>query len=181
MHEPDGACSGCGTQVGTGRLAGVEQRQAFHLPAAVVQVTEHQLVTRRCDCGTRVTGSALEWVGAPVQYGPRVVELIVYLRVGQFLSKTRTAPAMAELYIEVHNWQFGGRQSATKGGLVTGLNRWADDAGGVVLSGPGRSGDERGPRPRERHWQRRPATGPVSGRDSQWINSGRHPTGGGWP
>jgi transposase len=37
-------------------------------------------------------------VGAPVQYGPRVTAITLYLYVGQFLSKKRTAQALAELF-----------------------------------------------------------------------------------
>jgi transposase len=37
-------------------------------------------------------------VTAPVQYGPRVTAIILYLFVGQFLSKKRTAAALAELF-----------------------------------------------------------------------------------
>jgi hypothetical protein len=35
---------------------------------------------------------------APVQYGPRITGIIVYLYIGQFLSKKRTAQALAELF-----------------------------------------------------------------------------------
>ena len=35
---------------------------------------------------------------APVQYGPRIAAIIVYLYIGQFLSKKRTAQALAELF-----------------------------------------------------------------------------------
>jgi transposase-like protein len=37
-------------------------------------------------------------VRAPVQYGPRITAIILYLYVGQFLSKKRTASALAELF-----------------------------------------------------------------------------------
>lgn len=37
-------------------------------------------------------------VTAPVQYGPRITAIILYLYVGQFLSKNRTAQALAELF-----------------------------------------------------------------------------------
>jgi hypothetical protein len=37
-------------------------------------------------------------VTAPVQYGPRITAIILYLYVGQFLSKKRTAQALAELF-----------------------------------------------------------------------------------
>jgi len=34
----------------------------------------------------------------PVQYGPRVAAVIIYLYIGQFLSRKRTAQALAELF-----------------------------------------------------------------------------------
>jgi hypothetical protein len=37
-------------------------------------------------------------VSAPVQYGPRITAIILYLYVGQFLSRKRTATALAELF-----------------------------------------------------------------------------------
>src|SRR3954452_1541154 len=37
-------------------------------------------------------------VTAPVQYGPRITAIVLYLYVGQFLSKKRTAQALAELF-----------------------------------------------------------------------------------
>ena len=98
VHEPDGACVGCGADIAVGRRVQTERRQLFDLPPGRVRVTEHQLVTRRCACGTRASGTAPERVSAPVQYGPRVTALIVYLYVGQLLSKARTAQAMADLF-----------------------------------------------------------------------------------
>jgi transposase len=61
-------------------------------------VTEHQLITRRCACGAATCGSAPEEVTAPVQYGPRIAAITLYLYIGQFLSKKRTAQALAELF-----------------------------------------------------------------------------------
>src|SRR6195256_4272874 len=52
----------------------------------------------RCSCGTTTCGAAPEGVTAPVQYGPRITAIILYLYVGQFLSKKRTAAALAELF-----------------------------------------------------------------------------------
>ena len=76
----------------------MERRQVFDLPPTTVQVTEHQLITRRCDCGTTSCGAAPQGVTAPVQYGPRITAIVLYLYVGQFLSKKRTARALAELF-----------------------------------------------------------------------------------
>jgi len=96
-HEP-GACAGCGGDLADAPEVGVERRQVFDLPPITVRVTEHQLITRRCSCGVATRGDAPEGVAAPVQYGPRITAIILYLYVGQFLSKKRTAQALAELF-----------------------------------------------------------------------------------
>ena len=76
----------------------MERRQVFDLPPMTVRVTEHQLIARRCDCGATTSGTAPEGVSAPVQYGPRITAIVLYLYVGQFLSKKRTTQALAELF-----------------------------------------------------------------------------------
>jgi transposase len=96
-HEP-GPCVGCGADLADAPEVGVERRQVFDLPPMTVRVTEHQLIARRCGCGTTTCGTAPEGVAAPVQYGPRIAAIAVYLFVGQFLSKKRTAQALAELF-----------------------------------------------------------------------------------
>jgi transposase len=96
-HEP-GPCTGCGADLVDAPEVGVERRQVFDLPPMTVQVTEHQLIARRCCCGTTTCGTAPEGVTAPAQYGPRITAIILYLYVGQFLSKKRTAQALAELF-----------------------------------------------------------------------------------
>jgi transposase len=96
-HEP-GPCTGCGASLADGPEVGMERRQVFDLPPMRVQVTEHQLIARRCTCGTTTCGTAPQGVTAPVQYGPRITAIVVYLYVGQFLSKKRTAQALAELF-----------------------------------------------------------------------------------
>jgi transposase len=96
-HEP-GPCSGCGADLSQAPEVGVERRQVFDLPPMTVQVIEHQLIARRCSCGATSCGTAPEGVRSPVQYGPRITAIILYLYVGQFLSKKRTAQALAELF-----------------------------------------------------------------------------------
>jgi transposase len=96
-HEP-GPCTSCGASLANAPEVGMERRQVFDLPPITVRVTEHQLIARRCACGTTTCGTAPEGVAAPVQYGPRITAIILYLYVGQFLSKTRTAQALAELF-----------------------------------------------------------------------------------
>jgi transposase len=96
-HEP-GSCTGCGADLAAAPEVGMERRQVFDLPPMTVQVTEHQLIARRCGCGATTRGAAPEGVAAPVQYGPRVTAIVLYLYVGQFLSKKRAAQALAELF-----------------------------------------------------------------------------------
>jgi transposase len=96
-HEP-GPCGGCGADLADAPQVSVERRQVFDLPPMRVRVTEHQLITRRCACGAATCGSAPEEVTAPVQYGPRIAAITLYLYIGQFLSKKRTAQALAELF-----------------------------------------------------------------------------------
>jgi hypothetical protein len=76
----------------------VERRQVFDLPPVRVEVTEHQLIERECGCGQRTRAAAPRGAEAPVQYGPRIAAIMIYLYLGQFLSKQRTAQALAELF-----------------------------------------------------------------------------------
>ena len=96
-HEPD-ACTGCGASLAGAPEVGMERRQVFDLPPMTVHVVEHQLIARRCACGATTCAAAPQGVTAPVQYGPRLTAIVLYLYVGQFLSKKRTAQALAELF-----------------------------------------------------------------------------------
>jgi transposase len=96
-HEP-GRCGGCGERLADAPEVGMQRRQVFDLPLMTVRVIEHQLIARRCACGATTCGSAPDGVTAPVQYGPRITGIILYLYVGQFLSKKRTAAALTELF-----------------------------------------------------------------------------------
>ena len=96
-HEP-GGCGRCGAALAGRPVTGVDRRQVFDLPRVRAEVTEHQLIERECACGHRTKAAAPEGAEAPVQYGPRTAAVIVYLYIGQFLSKKRTAQALAELF-----------------------------------------------------------------------------------
>jgi transposase len=96
-HEP-GACGECGAGLRGRPETGVERRQVFDLPPMTVRVTEHRLIARRCACGATTSAAAPGGVSAPVQYGPRITAIVLYLYVGQFLSKKRAAQALAQLF-----------------------------------------------------------------------------------
>jgi transposase len=96
-HEP-GCCGRCGAGLAGRPVTAVERHQVSGLQPVRAEVTEHQLIERECGCGQRTTGPAPAGAQAPVQYGPRIAAVIVYLYAGQFLSQQRTALALAELF-----------------------------------------------------------------------------------
>jgi transposase len=96
-HEPV-ACGGCGASLAGAREAGVVRRQVFEIPPMKATVIEHQLVTRQCPCGAHTTAAAPTLVEAPVQYGPRLSAIVVYLLVAQFGAHKRVAQAVADLF-----------------------------------------------------------------------------------
>jgi transposase len=96
-HEPRW-CGRCGAGLAGRPVTGVERRQVFDLPDVTVTVTEHQLTERECRCGHRTRAAVPAGAEGPVQYGPRTAAIIVYLYAGQFLSRQRTAQALAGLF-----------------------------------------------------------------------------------
>ncbi len=93
-HEP-GRCAG----LSGAAVSRTERRQVIDLPEDIrARVTEHQVIARRCCCGTVTPGAAPAGVTAPVQYGPRVTAACAYLWHGQFLSRGRTCEAVSELF-----------------------------------------------------------------------------------
>lgn len=92
LHEPEG-CEGCGGDLSDSeRLGdGEESRQVFDLPEEIaLRVIEHVAVSRLCEgCGQISTGSFPQGVAAPVQYGPSLHALGVYLHVFQHLPYDR--------------------------------------------------------------------------------------------
>jgi transposase len=96
-YEP-GVCAGCGAELAGAPIVGVEHRQVFDLPPVALEVTQHDLLSRRCRCGTVTKAAAPAGVNAPVQYGPRIAATGVYLFHGQFLSRGRTAAALGDLF-----------------------------------------------------------------------------------
>jgi transposase len=98
VHEP-GACAGCGADLpADGEPVRVSRRQVFDIPKINVRVVEHQLVARRCRCGTLTCAAGPAGVPAPVQYGPHAAAIAVYLCLGQYLPIERTAGLLAEVF-----------------------------------------------------------------------------------
>lgn len=96
-HEPP-ACAGCGADLAGAPVVSTTRAQVFDIPPIALHVVEHQIITRRCECGTTTGGRAPAGAVAPVQYGPRARAVMVYLFMGQFLSRERTAHALSDLF-----------------------------------------------------------------------------------
>ena len=98
-HYPP-ACTGCGAAVTPAMSAGHSARQVFDLPEPTpLVVTEHRVHDCRCtSCGARSRASFPDEVKAPVQYGPRIAAVVIYLLHYQLLPEDRLAELMADLF-----------------------------------------------------------------------------------
>jgi transposase len=96
-HVP-ATCAGCGDSLAEAVEVDMTWRQVVDVPPVKPQVTEHQLVTLACGCGHHTTAVAPAEAVAPVAYGPRLAGIGVYLLHGQFLSVSRTAAALKDLF-----------------------------------------------------------------------------------
>ena len=91
-------CKACGRSLAKQAPDQVERRQVFDLPEPKLEVTEHQAEVKTCPCG-RVNRAAFPpEAAAPVQYGPRVKSVGVYLGEYQLLPFDRLAEIMRDLF-----------------------------------------------------------------------------------
>ena len=96
-HRPK-VCSQCreGLSAVPGSVA--ERRQVLDMPEIRLLAQEHQLEAICCPtCHTTSLGSFPASVSAPVQYGPNLQALAVYLHQGQLLPTARTCEALAAI------------------------------------------------------------------------------------
>jgi len=80
-HYPP-ACSDCGEALDPAEARGHAARQVIDLPPPPPPVvTEHRAHACQCPaCGATTRAAFPEGVNAPVQYGPRLAAIVVYLR-----------------------------------------------------------------------------------------------------
>lgn len=101
IPHPVGACLQCGHDLTTQRVDEVERRQVLDIPVMRMYVTEHLFETKTCPICHAVTSSTTtvpEGVTAPVQYGPRIKALGVYLKTYQLLPFKRSAELIRTLF-----------------------------------------------------------------------------------
>ena len=92
------SCDSCGNSLAEMEVDGLEKRQVFDLPPLNLIVTEHQAEQKSCPCGCVTTAIFPPEATAPVQYGPWVQSLVVYLSVYQFLPFGRLKEFFSELF-----------------------------------------------------------------------------------
>jgi hypothetical protein len=87
VHKAEGICGSCGRDLQTAPLKNVQRRQIFDLPEKMMEVTEHQVEIRQCQCG--MIHEAPCPVKAPAQYGDKFKALMVYLNQYQYMPFER--------------------------------------------------------------------------------------------
>src|SRR2546421_5650490 len=96
-HRPQ-VCSQCREDLSHVPGSVAERRQLLDLPEIRLLAHEHQIEAICCPtCHTRNLGSFPAAVSAPVQYGPNLQALPVYLHQGQLLPTARTCEALAAI------------------------------------------------------------------------------------
>src|SRR3974390_142125 len=98
-HFPS-SCTACGAAVTPAMSSGHSARQVFDLPEPrPLVVTEHRAHNCVCTgCGAHTHASFPDGVNAPVQYGPRIASLVIYLLHYQLLPEDRLAELLADLF-----------------------------------------------------------------------------------
>jgi transposase len=96
-HMPQN-CHFCGKTLAHLESESVENRQVFDSPQPIIEVTQHQAVTKKCACGKRTKAAFPMGVLAPTQYGPRLKSSVIYLMNQHFLPEDRLQILMQDLF-----------------------------------------------------------------------------------
>lgn len=97
-HRP-AACRGCGEVLAGEPATSVERRQVVDLPPVSLQVVEHRAERKACPrCGVTTAAEFPDAVTQPVQYGPRLQALGVYLVEYQLLPYDRANELLTDVF-----------------------------------------------------------------------------------
>ncbi len=98
VHRPS-ICEGCGMSLDGVKPIAVEKRQVSDVPPPVIYVTEHVGESVICPhCGQYHAAPFPTHVTRPLQYGPFIRALMVYLCMYQLIPYDRTAEFFSDVY-----------------------------------------------------------------------------------
>jgi transposase len=98
LHTPS-ACAHCAASLEAVEPSSCERRQVFDLPDLALFVTEHVAETKCCPrCHLPTSADFPAGVRQPVQYGPGVLSLSVYLQSYQLLPYARSVELLRDLF-----------------------------------------------------------------------------------
>jgi len=97
-HTPTN-CHECGLNLSQVDGACSEKRQVFDIPQPKIEVTEHQVLEKKCPCCGKFTrGVFPERVRGPVQYGERVQALTAYFAHQHFIPVDRVCQIFEDVF-----------------------------------------------------------------------------------
>lgn len=100
QHAPS-CCAHCGQDLHETEPSRTQRRQVWDLPPLHLHVTEHQAQSKCCPgCGHTSEAAFPAGVEQPVQYGPGILGLGLYLQVYQLLPYARAAGMIGDLFRE---------------------------------------------------------------------------------
>jgi transposase len=93
-------CSNCGGAPDAAASASYQKRQVIDVPKPQpLVVIEHRAHACGCPhCGAQTQAAFPEGINAPVQYGPRIAALAIYLQTYHFIPEDRLAELLKDLY-----------------------------------------------------------------------------------
>ena len=99
VPHPVARCD-CGMDLSGQKPDGIETSQVFDLPTTKIEVTEHRFETKTCPCCHRRMTAPMPvgLKGAPVEYGPQLKALSIYLMDQHLIPSRRVSDILRELY-----------------------------------------------------------------------------------
>jgi len=91
-------CVQCHKDLTAQKSTHTKTRQVYDIPPLRMQVTEHQIESKRCSCGCTTTSLFPNDVTHYIQYGANIKTLLTYLQDYQLLPYQRTAQLVDDLF-----------------------------------------------------------------------------------